>query len=438
MNVYHVTGSPCPKPNLIRLLIAAIISFFGRPQSLSAQLKAGDEIPAAIWSAALKVANHPEGKATIRLADYKDKLIVLDFWATWCTACTQKMPELYKVQQEMKDSVAALLVNTSITKDDAPKVEHFLKKRSNAYNLTSVVEDTLLMSLFPERSFPHYALVKNGRVVQVATAYDMAAIGLRAAIVSGGSAVIQAPVFAYDDRQPLFKDGNGGPRPAYVYGSLLTRYLPGVHGGGSRDTDEKGLVTRLSYINVRMIDLFRFAYPEFFRISRGRTIFKQADTSLFPESGKEEDIYYTYEMETPPVPYEKAQRLMQADLERYFSLKINRSRQALPCWVLKAVSPQKVIQNAKGQPRETNMYEKLDVPVYYNNDQLGHLLKHLEEVNNEPFIDETGIADPVTLNLPANLRDIKALQDSLTAQGFKLVKESRIIDVVTIADKTNH
>src|SRR5690606_33195356 len=44
-------------------------------------LQIGDTIPEALWSLPLQVINHPEGKDTITLNDYRDKkLIILDFW----------------------------------------------------------------------------------------------------------------------------------------------------------------------------------------------------------------------------------------------------------------------------------------------------------------------------------------------------------------------
>ncbi|WP_257667471.1 hypothetical protein [Parapedobacter tibetensis] len=45
-------------------------------------LQIGDTIPEALLNLPLQVVNHPEGKETITLADYKGKLIILDFWAT--------------------------------------------------------------------------------------------------------------------------------------------------------------------------------------------------------------------------------------------------------------------------------------------------------------------------------------------------------------------
>ena len=36
------------------------------------------------------------------MSDYKGKLILLDFWSTWCPPCRIEAPELQKVYKEMK------------------------------------------------------------------------------------------------------------------------------------------------------------------------------------------------------------------------------------------------------------------------------------------------------------------------------------------------
>src|SRR5689334_7495974 len=40
-----------------------------------------------------------QGK-TVRLEDYKGKIVVVNFWATWCVPCQQEMPELVKMQKK--------------------------------------------------------------------------------------------------------------------------------------------------------------------------------------------------------------------------------------------------------------------------------------------------------------------------------------------------
>ncbi len=37
---------------------------------------------------------------TLRLADYKGKVVLLNFWATWCPPCRAEMPDLVRLQRE--------------------------------------------------------------------------------------------------------------------------------------------------------------------------------------------------------------------------------------------------------------------------------------------------------------------------------------------------
>ena len=36
---------------------------------------------------------------TLRLSDYRGKVVVLDFWATWCDPCKQEIPHFIEMQQ---------------------------------------------------------------------------------------------------------------------------------------------------------------------------------------------------------------------------------------------------------------------------------------------------------------------------------------------------
>jgi cytochrome c biogenesis protein CcmG, thiol:disulfide interchange protein DsbE len=47
--------------------------------------------------------------ASVRLADYKGKVILLNFWATWCGPCQAEIPELVNTYAEYKDRGVVIL-----------------------------------------------------------------------------------------------------------------------------------------------------------------------------------------------------------------------------------------------------------------------------------------------------------------------------------------
>src|SRR5690606_14700910 len=65
-------------------------------------LQIGDTIPDYLWHLPLQVVNYSPagGKDAITLNDYRDKLIILDFWATWCKPCISSLYKLDTLQKQ--------------------------------------------------------------------------------------------------------------------------------------------------------------------------------------------------------------------------------------------------------------------------------------------------------------------------------------------------
>ncbi len=80
---------------------------------------------------------------TMKLADYKGKLIVLNFWASWCGPCRAEMPTFVKIQNKYKDKNVAFL---GVAIEDKENVENFLKEVPINYPTSYGVEEAYKVS----------------------------------------------------------------------------------------------------------------------------------------------------------------------------------------------------------------------------------------------------------------------------------------------------
>jgi thiol-disulfide isomerase/thioredoxin len=84
-----------------------------------------------------------------RLAELKTKVVILNFWATWCVPCRQEMPFLERLYQKFKDQ--GLIVIAISTDDDVKQVRTFVT--SNKLTLP-VVNLPALPEAFGIQSIP--------------------------------------------------------------------------------------------------------------------------------------------------------------------------------------------------------------------------------------------------------------------------------------------
>jgi thiol-disulfide isomerase/thioredoxin len=111
-----------------------------------------------------------EQNKTLKLEDYKGKVIMLDFWATWCGPCRMEMPALQKVHISNKDKdFVFIAVNV---REPMQKVADFIAKQKFTFAVGMDADGQMAMK-YGVSAFPTLFLIdKKGTVQAVHMGYD--------------------------------------------------------------------------------------------------------------------------------------------------------------------------------------------------------------------------------------------------------------------------
>jgi len=102
----------------------------------------------------------------VRLSDYQGRVVLLDFWATWCGPCRQSMPWFNEVSEKYSASGLTVL-GVSIDKDGWDVVKPFIEKMGIKYPI--VVSSARVLYLYGDvESVPLAFLIdRNQRVAAI-------------------------------------------------------------------------------------------------------------------------------------------------------------------------------------------------------------------------------------------------------------------------------
>ncbi|WP_372490048.1 TlpA family protein disulfide reductase [Chitinophaga sedimenti] len=65
------------------------------------------------------VVNHPS--PTLDLSQYRGKIVILDFWNTYCGACIKQFPKMDSIQEKYKDDLKIVLIDSKASEDKPEK-----------------------------------------------------------------------------------------------------------------------------------------------------------------------------------------------------------------------------------------------------------------------------------------------------------------------------
>jgi len=100
---------------------------------------------------------------TVRLSDYKGKVVLIEFWATWCGPCRELTPVLNKIYEKYKDKGFVVLALTP--EENTNTVKSYIKENNVTYPV--LITDIKTTRRYGVISIPASFLIsRDGRVAE--------------------------------------------------------------------------------------------------------------------------------------------------------------------------------------------------------------------------------------------------------------------------------
>lgn len=391
------------------------------------QLKIGDTLPEAIWNLPLQVVNHPEGKKAITLNDYKGKLIILDFWATWCSSCIEALPKIMHLQEDFSNKIQIL----PITFQSKSIVNTFLQKNATGKSLKLPIinGDTILSKVFPHKLISHLVWIDPSGILKATTWSENAKRENIQAVLNNERLywTMKKDMGSFDKKVPLlsFSD-NGAPLPKAVFYSAFTSHLNGVNPTAGIFADSLRGTARYYNINATAKSLCVIAWgkpipelsPKQYIFLGSASKYKRTD-SIYREDWNR---LYTYCYDAVmPIYYIEGQfaSLLKEDLKRIMKLEGSLEKTKVKCIIVKS------IEDGKIKRAKSSKSILLSDFIWFINNKIGSF----------PYaINETGNQSLRTDLIRKDYKDFQNLAIELAKDGLKATLEDREIETFIIKE----
>lgn len=100
--------------------------------------------------------------SSFTLSEQEGKVVLLNFWATWCSPCVEEMPALEKIHKEYGDQVKVVAVDCG---EDKAVVDGFLKENGYTFSV-GYDEKNEISRKYPVTGIPYTLVIGKDGVVQ--------------------------------------------------------------------------------------------------------------------------------------------------------------------------------------------------------------------------------------------------------------------------------
>lgn len=416
---------------IILNFLLALIPAMGISQSSIRAYAVGDTVKDELLTELINKASLSQD-----LGSVKNKLLIVDFFATSCKGCIEALPHINTVREEHATEMEVI----AITYEKKDRVERFTRqnKIGKEIQVDYISDDTTLKAYFPHQSISHLVWIYKG-IVKAITYSDYVNEENVSKVLAGKNLHLpvkrEIPDYDYTKGLLIVNDINipTFSMPKTVYYSAVTGYLNSVYPSVNMTIDSVRKIAHYSFIN-RTIPQLYFAAADLQPFAKSQVIAVVSDTSRYfydPKPAYRElwdsTNRYCYDAFMPTsMTLDEMRSKMWRDLDDYFGLETKIERKKVDCLSVEVPenpSLRKAKQVKAVDPNKIVFLTVMDLVAILNKEHLG-----------TPFIfrGDNGLFGPVYLT---TINDMAIVEAELLSQGILLKRKKQEMDMFFIKEK---
>jgi len=376
----------------------------------------GDRAP----NVSIKKVLSPNNINVLNLNDFEGRVVIIEFWATWCGPCIPAMDHLNMLKSSFSDDKLSII---AISNENEQPVQRFLKNKPVDFIVALDKNNRSFETYYP-RTLPHSVVVNPQGIISAITRAENIKKEHITELLEGNE--INLPTKNYgkvlSEQDEFFNQQMEKRNAETLYKSVLrkTDKVQGMAKIYSQDSLGVNYHNRrLTAMGVPPLTLFLLAFD--FPFNRVEDNF---------EFSMNEAYYMDIIIPTPDEEklYEAAQNLVKSA----FQVNATVNQKEMEAYVLRQIEgkPLKIEQSTSGEELFTMKGPSMEA----KHKPIDQLVTYLTNFSKLPVVDGTNLKGRYNYALNWSFSNRESLYSSLNELGLELVKEKALVEVLVITE----
>jgi len=373
--------------------ILLLISCNNTPKTV----EVGKQVPKYTFTEVLNNSNQE-----LSIEELKGKVVILEFWATWCSSCLPAMKKLDSLQTKFQNKLEIISISTESRK----RIEKYI---TNTNTKLKIAIDTLHQKEFPYRTIPHSIIIDKNGIVKAITSPENITEELVEKLIEGK----QIEKLAVKGQ---ITDTSSVKVIKQIYDTnkilKLTTYKPNSDTRTRTKRGIDGKINSLAIQNFTIPGLYRYLYK---LPSKKRVVY--SDSSLEKLSEFRNENLYCLNIEVAEKLEDEIFDLALKFVNETFPYSAKLETDSIYCYVLS-----KHNNVIKPSTSEKKYFMAMGGLFDMKKSKMNRLANYLENMTPLPVYDNTGLDGEYDITIQWEGENVKSLHDALEKYGLTIKK----------------